>query len=174
MELVIRAAQAERRVRVERDGDRYVIQIGEIGEAGGIRRYEVDIVELGAQLRSLLIDGQQFDVGLAPLPGDRYRVSWDGQSEIVEVADPLTHLARASRQGEGVQGHREIRAYMPGRVVSLAVSEGDAVVAGQALLVLEAMKMQNEIQAETDGTVKRIHVAPGEAVEGGDPLVEIG
>ncbi len=180
MELVIRAATAERRVRVERDGDRYVVEISEIGEAaesagsGGSRRYEVDIVELGAQLRSLLIGGQQFDVGLVPLPGDRYRVSWDGQSEIVEVADPLTHLARASRQGEGAQGHREVRAYMPGRVVSLAVSEGDAVVAGQALLVLEAMKMQNEIQAETDGTVVKIHVAPGEAVEGGDPLVEIG
>lgn len=180
MELVIRAARAERRVRVERDGDRYVVEISEIGEAaegtgsGGSRRYEVDIVELGPQLRSLLFGGQQFDVGLVPLPGDRYRVSWDGQSEIVEVADPLTHLARASRQGEGAQGHRQIRAYMPGRVVSIAVSEGDAVVAGQALLVLEAMKMQNEIQAETDGTVKKIHVAPGEAVEGGDPLVEIG
>lgn len=174
MELVIRAAGGEQRVRVVRHEGRYFVAVGEGGEEGGVRRYEVDIVELGPQLRSLLIDGRQFDVGLTPLRGDRYRVSWDGQSEIVEVADPLTHLARASRQGEGVQGHRQIRAYMPGRVVSLAVSEGDAVVAGQALLVLEAMKMQNEIQAETDGTVKKIHVAPGEAVEGGDALVDIG
>jgi biotin carboxyl carrier protein len=63
---------------------------------------------------------------------------------------------------------------MPGRVVGIAVAEGDAVVAGQALLVLEAMKMQNEIQAETDGVVRKIHVTAGENVEGDDLLVELG
>lgn len=179
MELVIRAARAERRVRVERDGDRYVVEISEIGEAaegtgsGGSRRYEVDIVELGPQLRSLLFGGQQFDVGLVPLPGDRYRVSWDGQSEIVEVADPLTHLARASRQGEGAQGHRQIRAYMPGRVVSIAVSEGDAVVAGQALLVLEAMKMETPVVSPYDAVVKRVHVSAGDRVAAHTVLVEL-
>lgn len=171
MELVIRDARGEQRVRVERREGRYFVRVG---EGDSVRHYEVDAVTLGPRLRSLLIEGRQFDVGLAPLAGDRYRVSWDGQSEIVEVADPLTHLARASRQGESAQGHRQVRAYMPGRVVGIAVAEGDAVVAGQALLVLEAMKMQNEIQAETDGIVRKIHVTAGENVEGDDLLVELG
>ena len=62
---------------------------------------------------------------------------------------------------------------MPGRVVDVRVAAGDVVEAGQPLVVLEAMKMQNEIQADRAGTVERVHVAAGQAVEGGDPLVEI-
>ena len=62
---------------------------------------------------------------------------------------------------------------MPGRVVSVAVAEGATVEAGQPLVVLEAMKMQNEIQADRAGTVTRVHVAAGQAVEGGDPLLEL-
>ena len=62
---------------------------------------------------------------------------------------------------------------MPGRVVAVLAAEGDAVRAGQGVVVLEAMKMQNEIQAEHDGTIKRICVAAGQAVEGGDLLFEL-
>jgi biotin carboxyl carrier protein len=62
---------------------------------------------------------------------------------------------------------------MPGRVVAVLVAEGASVTPGQGLVVLEAMKMQNEIQAERPGTVKKIFVSPGQAVEGGDPLFEI-
>ena len=62
---------------------------------------------------------------------------------------------------------------MPGRVVEVRVQAGDRVEAGQPLVVLEAMKMQNEIQAERAGTVSRVFVGAGQAVEGGDPLVEV-
>ena len=62
---------------------------------------------------------------------------------------------------------------MPGRVVEVRVQPGDRVEAGQPMIVLEAMKMQNEIQAERAGTVSRVFVTAGEAVEGGDPLVEV-
>jgi biotin carboxyl carrier protein len=62
---------------------------------------------------------------------------------------------------------------MPGRVVTLLAAEGQVVAAGQGVLVLEAMKMQNEIQAEHDGTVARILVQPGQSVDGGDPLFEL-
>jgi biotin carboxyl carrier protein len=65
-----------------------------------------------------------------------------------------------------------IAAYMPGRVVQVAVAEGDRVEAAP-LVVLEAMKMQNEIQAERGGTVRKLHVVAGQAVEGGDPLLEL-
>ena len=62
---------------------------------------------------------------------------------------------------------------MPGIVVSLLVGEGDAVEEGQPLLVLEAMKMQNEIAASVAGVVKRIHISEGEAVSAGAKLVEL-
>ena len=65
-------------------------------------------------------------------------------------------------------------AQMPGRVVAVLVEEGEAVAAGQGLVVLEAMKMENEIQAEAAGVVTKILVEAGQAVEGGDPLFEVG
>ena len=66
-----------------------------------------------------------------------------------------------------------MKSIMPGVVVSLLVAEGDVVEEGQALLVLEAMKMQNEIAAPTAGEVRLIHVAEGEAVSAGAKLVEL-
>ena len=62
---------------------------------------------------------------------------------------------------------------MPGRVVEVLVEEGARVEAGQGLIVLEAMKMENEIQAEHEGVVKQVFVTAGQAVEGGDPLFEL-
>jgi pyruvate carboxylase subunit B len=62
---------------------------------------------------------------------------------------------------------------MPGRVVELLAAEGDEIEAGQGIVVLEAMKMENEISSEHSGTVHKIHVEPGSTVEGGDPLFEI-
>ncbi|MCH9648528.1 MAG: biotin/lipoyl-binding protein [Deltaproteobacteria bacterium] len=62
---------------------------------------------------------------------------------------------------------------MPGRVVTLLVSEGDQVEEGQGILVLEAMKMENEIPAESSGVVSRLLVECGQAVDNGDPLFEV-
>jgi biotin carboxyl carrier protein len=62
---------------------------------------------------------------------------------------------------------------MPGRVVALLAEEGSSVEQGQGILVLEAMKMENEIAAERDGTLKKLFVELGQPVEGGDPLFEI-
>ena len=68
-------------------------------------------------------------------------------------------------------GPTEVRAIIPGRVVSVAVVAGDAVTAGQRLLAVEAMKMENELRAPRDGTVERVAVVAGQTVELGDPLV---
>ncbi len=62
---------------------------------------------------------------------------------------------------------------MPGKVVAVLVAEGDAVELGQGIVVVEAMKMENELRAAADGVVKTVHVAAGEAVTGGAPLVTI-
>jgi pyruvate carboxylase subunit B len=62
---------------------------------------------------------------------------------------------------------------MPGRVVALLVKEGDEVAAGQGVVVLEAMKMENEIRAEHEGRITKLHVEPGQAVDTGSPLFEM-
>jgi biotin carboxyl carrier protein len=95
----------------------------------------------------------------------------------VEVEDAdradLRHRATAARAATVHDGPTEVRAIIPGRVVSVAVMAGDEVAAGQRLLAVEAMKMENELRAPRDGTVDRDAVAVGQTVELGDPLVVI-
>jgi len=167
MELVIRLNGRDERVRVTRRDATYRVEID------GRRSYSVDVFELNVLVRSLLIDHDQYDVAVRRLADDRYQVSWEGRTDVAEVADPLTHLARESRSGVAGHQRQHVTAYMPGRVVAIKVAEGDQVTIGQPLLVLEAMKMQNEIQAESDGVVKKIVVVAGQAVEGGDLMLEI-
>jgi len=80
---------------------------------------------------------------------------------------------RAMREHAGVAGAGplRIRAVIPGRVVSIAVAPGDAITAGEPMLVIEAMKMQNELRAPRDGTIAQIAVPPGATVERGDLLL---
>lgn len=166
MELIARTDGRTERVTVERDGALYRVSIGE-------RRYEVEARALGAFVKSLLVDGASHETAVFRKAERRWSVGWRGRSSEVEILDPLEHLAEQAHGEAGRQGRQVVHAYMPGRVVSVAVAEGDAIETGAPLLVLEAMKMQNEIRAEHSGTVSKVHVAPGQAVEGGDPLVEV-
>ena len=75
---------------------------------------------------------------------------------------------RAGRPGDGI-----LKAPMPGLVVRILVEEGAAVQAGQALMVLEAMKMENQLKAAVAGTVNRVMAKPGDKVEKGAPLLEL-
>jgi biotin carboxyl carrier protein len=91
----------------------------------------------------------------------------------VEDADRAALRARATRGTDprARHGQSEVRAIIPGRVLTVAVTPGDAVTAGQQLLTVEAMKMQNELRAPRDGTIERVAVGPGATVELGDILV---
>ena len=91
----------------------------------------------------------------------------------VEDADRAALRARATR-GRGPQaqhGPTDVRAIIPGRVLTVAVTPGDVVALGQQLLTVEAMKMQNELRSPRDGVVLRLSVGPGTTVEPGDVLV---
>ena len=165
MELIVRQGEREEKVRVRREGDRYEVAVGG-------RTWTVDAKTARGGLRSLLIDGAHHEVAVSA-KGDDYWVSTRDGGGPVSVTDPLTHLAAQTRGGGGAKRRQKITAYMPGRVVALLAEEGQAVTTGQGVIVLEAMKMQNEIRAEHDGTITRIHVQPGQAVEGGDPLFEM-
>jgi biotin carboxyl carrier protein len=95
----------------------------------------------------------------------------------VEDAARAALRERASRDrsaGIGAGGPLEIRAIIPGRIASVAVTAGDRVEAGQTMLAVEAMKMQNELRAPRAGTITRVAVAAGATVELGDLLVVLG
>jgi biotin carboxyl carrier protein len=91
-------------------------------------------------------------------------------AEVLDERRRLRH--KAAGQG-GAQGRQVVRAPMPGRVVRVLVEEGQAVEARQGLVVVEAMKMENELRATHAGTVASVKVAPGAAVEAGAELVVV-
>jgi len=166
VKLVGRVAGRTAQIEVERHHGRYLVEIDGV-------RHEVDSRALGPWVLSLLVEGASHEVAVLRQGDGSYSVDWRGRSFAVELVDPLTHLAESTRAESGKQGKKTVKGYMPGRVVEVRVQAGDRVEAGQPMVVLEAMKMQNEIQAERSGVVGKVFVTAGEAVEGGDPLVEI-
>ena len=104
----------------------------------------------------------------------RYTLWLDGFRYDVEALDERTHAIRElSSANAGPVGPAPIKAPMPGLVVRLNVSVGDTVAAGQGLVVIEAMKMENELRSVAPGRVKAIHATLGQAVEKGALLIEI-
>ncbi len=95
----------------------------------------------------------------------RYEVTLGGRVYSVLLQDPLRRDSRSATPEPG--GPVQVRSIMPGKVASLLVREGQEVRAGQGVVVVEAMKMENEIQAPKDGRVASLRVRPGETVEAG-------
>jgi biotin carboxyl carrier protein len=130
----------------------------------------VDGRKLTAHMYSLLIGNQSFTVDVTT-KDDNYTVASAGKSFQLRVLDER----RAARPGEGGSagraGGKEIRSFMPGKVVEVLVAVGDEVSKDQGVLIVEAMKMENEVRAAADGKVKEIRVSPGQAVESGELLV---
>jgi biotin carboxyl carrier protein len=176
VQVVVRLGDREERVEVRRldggaAGGTHEIRIGERTD---VRTYVIDAADLpGDGAWSLRLSGQQHEVSVRARGEGMYEVGAHGRSTAVEVLDPLAFLAQQSRGGKGARRRQRVTAYMPGRVVAVLAEAGQEVQAGQGIVVLEAMKMQNEIQAEHDGILKAILVQPGQAVEGGDPLFEM-
>jgi biotin carboxyl carrier protein len=131
----------------------------------------------GRQIRpgtwSLLVHGQSFVVDLDPRRNGIH-ASVGASEATLQVADALRHkLAQAAGAGRAVQKGESIRAPIAGKVVKVLVAQGDQVEAGKPVIVLEAMKMENELVAERGGTVSAIHKAAGQAVDTGDLLVDL-
>jgi biotin carboxyl carrier protein len=125
---------------------------------------EVRNVEPGVYL--ILSAGRSFEVRV-----DGSTVSVGGRTFEFEVVDPRRW--NRERGGSHSEGRQNIAAAMPGKVVRVLVSEGDVVEAGQGLVVVEAMKMQNEMEAPRSGRVVALSVAPGATVSAGQILVAI-
>lgn len=124
----------------------------------------------GAGLVSLLIDNCPYEVEVEKHSAG-FSVVACGTSHVVEILDPLRALVRKVSRTHSAPGVESIVAPMPGLVVSVEVQEGDRVEAGTPLVVVEAMKMQNELSALRAGVVEEVKVKPGQKVDTREVLV---
>jgi biotin carboxyl carrier protein len=131
------------------------------------RAVAVDVRTLQAGVMSLLVEGRQYR---CVLDGDGVVIG--GQRFAFEVEDPRSLQGRRSAGG-GATGPRALKAPMPGRVVRVLVGVGDEVLEGQAIMVIEAMKMQNELKSPKVGRVVRVASAVGDTVGAGDVLAVV-
>jgi acetyl/propionyl-CoA carboxylase alpha subunit len=153
-------------VAARRAGDGFEVTVD-----GETRR--VELLPIHAGLHALLCaDGRNLTVASHRLGRNAWRVSVGQRHFEVRLRDPLDR--EVGGQAAAHAGPHEVRAPIPGRVVNVAVGPGQEVKPGQPLLVLEAMKMENQICAEAPGTVERVLVEPGATVEGGQVLVVVG
>lgn len=132
---------------------------------------ELDVVSPGADAVSLLLNGRSFDVTRVSLGGEPH-VLVNGSRYPVEVRDPRALRGRRGAGGSD-KGPRKVTAPMPGKVVRVLAGEGTEVEAGQGVIVIEAMKMQNELRSPKKGRVQKVAAAEGAAVNPGDVLVVV-
>ncbi|MCB9453446.1 MAG: biotin/lipoyl-binding protein [Anaerolineaceae bacterium] len=134
---------------------------------------EVDFLELGGSLYSLIMNDQSFAAVIDGQQG-HYEVQIQGRLFEAEVLDERSQLMLArTGGGRDDSGEVAIKSPMPGLIVAIPVAEGQEVEAGQTIIILESMKMQNELKAPRNGIVARIHVTPGQTVEQKKTLVTI-
>jgi biotin carboxyl carrier protein len=152
-------------IEVEVDGEHVTI-------AGESHHAELSAIP-GTPLRQLLLDGRPLTLSIEALGRGGWAIASGGERVEMEVLDERTrHVRSLTVGGDQRRAAIVLKAPMPGMVVRVQARAGDAVTVGAGLIVLEAMKMENELTAAAPGVVKSVRVAPGEAVEKGQVLVE--
>lgn len=154
-----------REIAVEVDGDRVIVDG---------RTYHVALQPVNSTpLRQLLVDGRPRLLAIQPVARGRWLFGAAGERREVEVVDERTrHIRSLTAQTTATTGGGVLKAPMPGLVVRIQVEPGVVVETGAGVLVLEAMKMENELRAAAPGIVRAVRVQPGQAVEKGQVLVE--
>jgi len=146
---------------VEQAGGGYKVTLGD-------KTYSVSTTALSGNLLSLIIDGRSVLAHTAK----------DDKGRIVCIGGVTYHLAEPQEDEAGSGGSQAggdglISTPMPGKIVAVHVQVGDTVKKDQPLIVVESMKMQNDILSDVNGVVKKVHFQPGDQASFGDPLVEI-
>jgi biotin carboxyl carrier protein len=147
----------------------------EVEAAGGVFRvtvggtaYRVELTEVVPDAYTLIVDDTSHDLTVQDRAGS-WTLILDGSRYRAEIARTKRAVGSAGRPAAARS--EEVRSPMPGVVVTIEVGEGSRVETGQAIAIMEAMKMQMEIRAPHAGTVKRIHVGPGQELAAGQLLV---
>ncbi|MCK6540979.1 MAG: biotin/lipoyl-binding protein [Anaerolineales bacterium] len=138
------------------------------------RMYEVDFESVSGQpVYSLIVNGRSHESYIQP-GDDAWQVLLRGRLYPVKVEDEREKRLRAAAGGGVAEtGEFHLKAPMPGLVVAVPVAEGEHVKKGQVLVILESMKMQNELKSPRDGVVNRIRVRAGESVEQKQALLSV-
>jgi biotin carboxyl carrier protein len=138
------------------------------------RRVDLDVVPLAARggPLSLRVNGCVVDLSTEGMPPEMIAVA-SGHRAHVRVQSERMRAAEQAKKATLETGDKVIKSPMPGRVVKVLVAQGDHVHPGQGVVVLEAMKMENEVRARVAGTVADVHVAAGAAVDGSTKLVTL-
>jgi biotin carboxyl carrier protein len=169
MKFVVRVAGRESTVDISRRNGVYEVDMNG-------RRYTVDSRNFGdTDLFSLLVDGHSFLVDSAPVNPERgeYYARVLGRHYDVDVLDELLLAARDAEKAHEHTGAYVVRAPMPGLIVHVHATPGKHVKAGEALVIMEAMKMRNELTSEVAGVVKSVAVSVGDKVDSQTTLVSI-
>lgn len=166
------------RVAIETADAKGPPQVSIVTIRGRRRSYDVSWVDAATlSLIPLDGDGRGREFGIEASGGGELQVSTGGRNfHATVLSDGKSHQRhphRAERAAAPIEGRQNIVATMPGRVVRVLVAVGDRVAARQAVVVLEAMKMENEMRAPKDGVVREVRVVPGAAIDAGAVLVVI-
>ncbi len=145
---------------------------GELSVVVHGRRVAADAVVLGATT-SMRIDNHVVDLWMEGVPPGVGVIARGHRFYVKAESERMRALAAALGPKAGAAGEGTVTSPMPGRVLKVLVAVGDEVEAGAPLVVVEAMKMENELCAARSGVVRKIHVTPGQNVESGARLVEI-
>ena len=124
--------------------------------------------------RKVKVDGEEYEVELEKQNG-LWNVTIEGKSFNIEIEGSSVGDTSGSKRKKSARGKKSgtISSTIPGKIVSISVKEGEMVSEGDVVMILEAMKMQNEIQAPLSGTVTALNCKPGDSVEANSPLIII-
>ena len=167
MKLEAQVGENTYQIEIVRDGDRVFAKIED-------REYELEVSEPEPRVFLFKDDGKvsEFFVASGSSPGAPVLVSSRKSDVEVTLMDPK-RLRGSAAAGASADGLAEIKTMMPGKVVRLVAKSGDEVSKGDPILVVEAMKMQNDLKAPKAGVVKEIRVSEGATVAAGDVLAVI-
>jgi biotin carboxyl carrier protein len=165
MKFEVAINNTRRIVELERHGNGWRISLdGEVADA--------DAVEIAPNVFSVLLNGKSYEIRVTPTPGGTLTLQNGRHEFTAEVTDPRAWRGRRHGALEA-EGRQQILAPMPGKIIRVLVQAGQKVEAGQGLLVVEAMKMQNEIRSPKSGVVERLLVKEGQPVNAGEVLAWI-
>lgn len=164
MKLKAEVGSASTDVDLSRDGSTVSARVGD-------RDYELTVSEPEPGV-FLLKDGSKIYEASTSSTSEGILVTIGGNEHLVKLIDPK-RLRGSAGSTDDASGRAEIKTAMPGKVVRILKSAGDAVEKGEGVIVVEAMKMQNEMRSPKDGVIDAINVAEGDTVSAGDVLVVI-
>jgi biotin carboxyl carrier protein len=159
------------------EGEEHELEVEELAASSirlkiGKSEFEADVRRVSDSSYSILVNNRSFDFEVMA-EGDELIVASRRGSSRVTLADAVRHSPRGGSARPEVAGRAEVKAMMPGRVVNVLVAAGETVALGQGLIVIEAMKMENELKSPKAGVVAEVKVAAGQTVEKGGVLIVI-